>query len=184
MINSVNKVKRKIMSDSVVYYIKASEVNAFRALLHVCSFTMGALFLKENIILIRGAITKGPLYVNNDIIFGQGLTNAYILESNSAIYPRIIIEPNLLENELNENKEYTNLYYRDFDYWYCVENSYLYSLDKDNEAVIGRLKMLLNKESDNNIRQKYIYLIKRYEEVIDKIKYFKSNFFIIQNNRK
>jgi len=46
---------------------------------------------------IRGAITIGDLYHNDDAVFGPGLNRAYELESKSAVYPRIILDPQLDE---------------------------------------------------------------------------------------
>jgi len=46
--------------------------------------------------LIRGAVTVGQLYHDEEIVFGPGLNRAYELESNKvsgAIYPRIILDP-------------------------------------------------------------------------------------------
>ncbi len=44
-------------------------------------------------VLIRGAITKGKLIHQDDILYGQGMLNAYELESKVSVYPRIILDP-------------------------------------------------------------------------------------------
>src|SRR3990167_2294781 len=41
--------------------------------------------------LIRGAVTIGKLYHQNNMVFGKALVDAYNLESQTAIYPRILI---------------------------------------------------------------------------------------------
>ena len=42
---------------------------------------------------LRGAITKGEFYSNNkDILFGKAWVEAYYLEKEKAIYPRVIIK--------------------------------------------------------------------------------------------
>jgi hypothetical protein len=48
-------------------------------------------------IMIRGGVTIGPLYHKEAISFGPAFINAYHLESKKAIYPRIIIDPRILE---------------------------------------------------------------------------------------
>lgn len=58
-------------------------------------------------IFIRGGITKGDLYINNNFVFGNGLIKAYELESKVALYPRIIIDKNLSDfsnKELHYNR--------------------------------------------------------------------------------
>ncbi len=41
--------------------------------------------------LTRGAIVRGRLYHKGQVIFGEALTNAYLIEQRSARYPRILI---------------------------------------------------------------------------------------------
>jgi hypothetical protein len=50
--------------------------------------------------LIRGAITVGDLYLDEDIVFGPALLEAYDAESKLAIFPRVI----LCENAVKEFK--------------------------------------------------------------------------------
>ena len=90
-------LKIKIFSDNIVI---AQEINATnnpgdvkKAYIDVEQF---ALMLYTNALLnnniIRGAISIGSLYMNNDFIFGEALLNAYSGESKIANYPRIIVE--------------------------------------------------------------------------------------------
>ena len=55
-------------------------------------------FLRSNIFL-RGGITRGQLIHNDKLLFGPAMNRAYELESHVAKYPRIIIDPNLIETE-------------------------------------------------------------------------------------
>ncbi len=48
-------------------------------------------------IIIRGAITVGDIHVGEDIIFGNGLVEAYKLESDRAIVPRIIMSEGVIK---------------------------------------------------------------------------------------
>ena len=50
--------------------------------------------LRANIIL-RGAVTIGKLYHEEGVVFGPALIEAYKLESNNAIFPRIIVQDSL-----------------------------------------------------------------------------------------
>jgi hypothetical protein len=42
---------------------------------------------------VRGAVTIGDLCHNSNTVFGPALNRAYELESESAVYPRILIDP-------------------------------------------------------------------------------------------
>jgi len=56
-------------------------------------------FMLRHGFYVRGGIASGFWYINdsNNIIFSKGLTKAYVLESTLAIYPRIIVEPGLIQ---------------------------------------------------------------------------------------
>lgn len=56
-------------------------------------------------IFMRGGISTGSYYADNNIIFSKGLVNAYYLESKKAIYPRVIIDDSIITKLLNYNKE-------------------------------------------------------------------------------
>jgi hypothetical protein len=57
--------------------------------------------ISEDIIL-RGALTIGDIYLNQGIIFGPAMVTAYEFESKLAIYPRIVIDPSVL-NEVRKD---------------------------------------------------------------------------------
>ncbi len=48
-------------------------------------------------VLIRGAVSYGYIYHEDNILFGEGMINAYEMESNLALFPRIIIDPRIIE---------------------------------------------------------------------------------------
>ena len=65
---------------------------------HIIKFLVGIVaqlqvkFLERYSILIRGGITKGEAYIDNNIVFGKGLIRAVELEDRYAVFPRIIID--------------------------------------------------------------------------------------------
>jgi hypothetical protein len=60
--------------------------------------------LLENKLLIRGAITKGDLYHNNEIMFGPAFLEAYEIEKTIAKYPRIVVSKQVYEDHKNSKK--------------------------------------------------------------------------------
>lgn len=48
-------------------------------------------------VLTRGGISRGPTYHQEDLLYGEGMIKAYDLESKSAIYPRVVVDPTLVK---------------------------------------------------------------------------------------
>lgn len=87
----------RTFSDNAMVCIEESCVGALRFLCHYAS-RIQELILRQHGLLLRGAITKGNLYFDEKFVYGTGLVDAVELEENIAIYPRIIIDKKL-ENE-------------------------------------------------------------------------------------
>ncbi|HPT13515.1 MAG TPA: hypothetical protein PK796_01910 [Bacteroidales bacterium] len=88
-------------SDSIVISVKVdNNVNEMASTLVSNLSYIGAVLLEKGI-LFRGGMTIGNIIHNdNGTVFGQGLIDAYQLESKSAKYPRIILSDKLI-SELN-----------------------------------------------------------------------------------
>lgn len=88
-------------SDSIAVSVsfQENELNeSFSTLIANLSYVGTQLLMKG--VLFRGGITIGKTFHKDGIIFGQGLIDAYALESSAASYPRILISDRLL-NGLN-----------------------------------------------------------------------------------
>lgn len=57
-------------------------------------------------LFVRGGISVGDFYINEDIVFGKALLDAHHVESQIACYPRIVID----EKTVNMLKKYMNYY--------------------------------------------------------------------------
>jgi hypothetical protein len=68
---------------------------------------------------VRGAVSRGSLYHQRDIIFGPCLVRAHNLESTMAIFPRIIIDPKL-EVDIDREGLLFEPIYDDHDALRCV----------------------------------------------------------------
>lgn len=123
---------------------------------------------------MRGAIVRGHLYAHNDIIFGPGLTQDYLLEENNAKYPRIIFTRETLQftdnrNE-NNNVDYASILkavvFRDEDALYAADciRILLCGDQAIRENVENRIKQMLDTTVDSSIRDKYLYLEKKLQQ--------------------
>jgi hypothetical protein len=157
----------RIMSDSVVISINANVENALIYLIITCiNFQMKMLNM-EQIVLIRGGITRGDVYKQGSVIFGPGLVNAYLLEEQ-AKYPRIIAPKDIIDNySFTSYDEKWKLFLNGLLINYNKENDY--SLDYitpyltyyHKEGYDNRLKKYILEQlndNDENIRGKYFYL--------------------------
>lgn len=84
-----------IFSDTIVitFVIETGKNILFNHLLRITNITVN---LISKGILCRGSIVRGKVIHNNDIIFGPGLVEAYLYESKAALYPRIIVSPEII----------------------------------------------------------------------------------------
>ncbi len=154
--------------------------NIFEVLSHI-----QLTFAKSNI-FVRGAVSMSELYMDENIVLGPAIIESYKLESEKAIYPRIILSNEVVKvvkehvgyyaehDESPQSKEYLI----DIDGFYFI--NYLFILFYDNypsETVIKELmqhkKIIienLNKFSDNfKLFDKYAWVAKYHN-------YFCENF--------
>ncbi len=80
-------------------------------------------------IYIRGSLVIGKLYAGKNIIFGQGIIDAYNMESKQAIYPRIVVDSKLVDWAVEFTKNKYN----------CFANSsdeFSFSINDINEKTL------------------------------------------------
>lgn len=56
--------------------------------------------------LVRGGITIGDFYIDDLVVWGKALVRAYELEDKIAVYPRVILDDNVIEYVSKENLDY------------------------------------------------------------------------------
>lgn len=165
--NIVNELKMKVMSDSICFYIDVSMPNALLCIIMSCMNFQYDLYKNDIPIFLRGAIVRGTLYANKDIIYGPGLTRAYLLEENNARYPRIIMTGETLkfmDNSENSDIDYISILnsvvIRDDDAFYTVDcTKMLFDGDQATyESVKNRISYMLDTTVESSIRDKYLYL--------------------------
>lgn len=128
-------------------------------------------------ILLRGGISKGFLHHENGIVFGPALIQAHELESKNAIYPRIIIPEELINESIktqNNNhieiikEPYSSIISKDIDGYYYIDylTKKINQIDNDNSNHHDNLnKLITNGLNINNpsIKQKYKWMKQKIE---------------------
>lgn len=92
-----------VFSDSIVISYPTKIAGAFFYLILDIVYLQLDMMAKG--ILVRGGITVGELFHEDNTVFGPAMVEAYEIESKKAIYPRVIVEEKAIrkamENPLN-----------------------------------------------------------------------------------
>lgn len=178
--NTADALKMKVMSDSICFYIDVDVTNALLCIIMSCISFQYELFQNDIPIFLRGAIVRGHLYAKKDVIFGPGLTQAYLLEENNAKYPRIILTKETLQSvkirkEYNLN-DYVSIFrsvvFRDDDAFYAADciRILLSGDQRIRENVEKRIEHMLDTTVDSSIREKYLYWEKKLDLAMQRAK--------------
>lgn len=169
-------VKQKIMSDSICFYVEASVPNALAGLIATCNYFQVRLSRQNDPVLVRGAIVRGELYAEDDIVFGQGFVDAYLMEEKTTKYPRVILTKALIK-QCSCLDEYGRDYIMQFtfdddDAFVTVDYLYLfYGLSHEKEDWKRFAAFVYNKveeETDASIKEKHLYLQRNIKRAIKK----------------
>jgi hypothetical protein len=137
--------------------------------------------------LVRGGVAIGKLIHNEQIIFGPALVDAYKIESEISIFPRIIVDNKVIEEGVkyrsNHNTEQEEELYikdiitKDFDDVYYIDYIQKISSELDNSEMglyyyIVKLKTNFFKADSKNkkVNQKLGWLKTKINELISNIK--------------
>lgn len=182
-----------MFSDTIVVSIPKAESEGVLYLFELLKELQINLLMKD--ILLRGGIVHGKLVHTEQLIIGPALINAYNLESKSALYPRIVIDPRVLYLYIRNNGEINkNIRLKDYDYHLTFTEDfdgtsyvdYFNSVDeyvamKNSSAYFAKMNEIIKKGTSRNtkdigIRMKYMWMKKKLEQsnYPNEIKYKKS----------
>lgn len=115
----------------------------------------------------RGGIAIDGFYSDHIMLWGKALVTAYELENSAAIYPRVVIQPLLIERLDNDSSNFKHLK-KDVDGLYYVD--YLKMLSRDQLPHFVSVCDKIISESQSNIRviQKIEWL-KNYIKITEKL---------------
>lgn len=168
-----SQINIKIMSDSICIFVDSQIKNALPGLILTCTAYQSNMLDLPTPVLLRGGIARGNLYCNGDIIFGSGLTDAYLLESKNAKYPRVILTKNLFDkssyNDENVKEMAEKMLMKDFDAFYSLNYIMMFCYlganqrKKEIERTYTHIQDVLATTTDESIREKYLYLDRNFQ---------------------
>ena len=164
-------------SDSVVISFPAySESGVFDALLEILWVQIS---LVQKGYLCRGGVTRGRLIHTPTLLFGPAMVEAYTLESKAALYPRVILDDEIINTGVaahathhspnHELQSIRNLLERDLDGMYYINyitraQSELDDPELDYPGYLHQLRKIVAEgilASDPSIAIKYKWLRER-----------------------
>lgn len=173
-------------SDSIVIsYLINEESGIFVMLLEILFLCMTAL---QHDFLLRGAIVRNKLYHSKNEIFGPGLVEAYEMEKSLAIYPRIVLDDDIIklsrkyygtQNGPDTEEEFVrSLVKRDFDGMYYINyfdgvESELDNAENDMPLYFNRLRDVIEKlklYESASVKSKYLWIKEKYNIALKKYK--------------
>ncbi len=90
---SVTSYRFKMFSDSIAMSVLSSRVLALQFLLHIAKF-QGSLASEG--LFLRGGIVCGDHFEDAEVLFGPALIHAVDLERDIAIWPRVVVHPDVV----------------------------------------------------------------------------------------
>ncbi len=173
---NLSKLKIEFFSDSIIltHPVNENKIDALHNILHFSSVLIANLTFEE--LFVRGGIAKGKHISKTSEYFSflssKALEKAYLLESKKAIYPRVVIDKDVLENidEYNLSK-FVVKNNEDFILHYSPQ---LINSEEDNLNDIfleleDIYKIYINTNEDK-VKEKYLWIIKYYYWTLTNIK--------------
>ena len=168
------------ISDNFLLYVEKENTNEFLVLRLFIRIAreIQIMFLSNEGLVLRGGITVGEFYADEDIVFGKGLIRAVELEEKFAQFPRIIIDEDKLTTNISSFVDDGDLI-RDFDGRCFVNYFHVGGL----KLIKGQCINLINayckyernvKDSDEiaqaeRIFNKYLWLLTRFNSQCTRI---------------
>lgn len=165
-INIINDFDIKIFSDNIVIAQKVNEEKLNEQIISMVNLIGAIQFhsLMQFDFWLRGGITIGELFIDNSVVWGTGLIEAYNIENDLANYPRVIIADKLLRRFEDCEKKTLNLFAlikKDFDGLWYVD----FILATPNLKMIPTIseflgeKVILYSNEPDRVKQKINWMI-------------------------
>ncbi len=187
-INFDKNVEITSISDSIIISYPASDYNG-----QLLYLLLDLIYIQLNLlskgILLRGGISFGEVYHKGNIIVGPAYLDAYALEHEIAIYPRIILNESVINSSINnydpvhsssDSKEYLNhvlsCLHRCEDGFYCID---IFNQEQECDdlasynELLSKVKPVIElniSNKDIKVQQKYNWLKNQFNRVMRKLR--------------
>lgn len=165
-INSIDEFIIKIFSDNIIIAQKKDNdtlCDQIISLINLISLLQFEAFFQFGFPL-RGGITIGELSIDDSVVWGTGLIEAYQIENNLANYPRVIVSQKVIDTYNQCQERNINIYAlikQDKDGCWFVD----YLSAAPNITLIPQIsasllkKAYINADKDDRVKQKINWVI-------------------------
>lgn len=164
-------IKQQIFSDNIVF---AQEIKDGYTVYQVFNFVLFiSAYLHQALVtglLIRGGITVGDLYIDSNFVLGKALIRAYKLESEVAIFPRVVLDLDVfgilsaMDDDIFKNFSLPvgddMLYYIDSCRVIYKPDKYKVNFEHIRQSILNVCKY----EQNLKILQKHLWLINQFND--------------------
>lgn len=172
-----NSSNLTLFSDSIVISLMVED--SYKALEIFALFKRIQINLLRANILLRGGIVVGEIIHDNLTILGPGLIKAFKLESKCAQYPRIVIDPEVLQQTVKDGGKVTPFKLKSYDYHetfnYDFDGTAYIDYFNDIENYLNAMDVLEYYEKlcqivDENLTTEEIDIRMKYLWMLEKLK--------------
>lgn len=164
-------IKFKIFSDNIIIAKELSNDNIDNDVLSLlgCVFVFSCASVGDSVgWLVRGGITIGDFYIDDMVAWGSALVRAYELENKIAIYPRVILDDNVVKIILGIDSDYVR---RDTDGKYFLNYMTIWSYAEESvQSAFEQMKTEVKTENGaytDNILQKLWWHMNYINQALD-----------------
>lgn len=165
-INAIDEFDIKIFSDNIVIAQKVNEERISDQIISIINLVSAIQFhaLMQFDFWLRGGITIGELFIDNAVVWGTSLIEAYTIENNLANYPRVVVSKKILKTYDECKNKSLNLYAlikEDFDGLWFVD----FMLAAPNLTLIPTIARILQEKANyyanenDRVKQKINWMI-------------------------
>lgn len=159
--------KMSHFSDSLILSFELPPDENMTYFFSILQLLMVSLLQGSNI-LLQGGMCKGYIYHTNEFVFGPGVNKAYKIESEKAIFPRIIVDESIVNcfnnwnNKADPQKgeaQLESFFELDFDRNYIFNYLNSAEIEEYKETIKSHFIEQLYDVEDDKIKQKLNYVI-------------------------
>jgi hypothetical protein len=178
-----SKIVNQFSDTIIISYSMTQEAGIFNIVTDISFLSASAL---QSGFLLRGAIVCDKIYHTEERIFGPALIKAYEMEKHLAIYPRIILDDNIIDiaksypishhDPETEIKFIEHFILKDFDglnyinYFNAIESEEGFEVMPEYFNCLRKIINEMEAINNTSVKSKYLWIKKKYNDVIESYK--------------
>ena len=152
-----------VMSDSVCIFIRDDVKSALPILSFICMHFQARMLCLNTPVLVRGSITKGKLFAENNILFGPAMVEAYLRSEKLAHVPRIIIPEDLRKSLVEIDKTlFDGVTHLESDGFFALNYMDFFYNHRSCAAFRKKVEQYVEEglicSLDQSVREKFLYV--------------------------